>query len=335
MKPETEQTLATLEVILQKGLWFMPPYHEDGGYFKPYIWDSEKQGVFSPLSLIRSEGWIQETDLEEVIKNWQWSEQTGLAAKGILKDGEPSCIEDNEDEADILIDEDTKLVRAKIYQNLFELLSNKVSNLQAFVLSCDFYYSLSVLIGQISEKKWVAISPTVPLETPFYFDDEIVCEAYSIKNNVSQLISSSSLELEIQKHINKLSSIKIYGWYDGGYNNTHEYKIVSATGESKEIALENLLLESKLLEIYQFNSFEISELLECCHDDEAREIEMKSNQLNKFFKHNFPETLLYRFCFWDYEHLYILGETGDRDDALRPLRDRVGVSLHSQFTYNP
>lgn len=45
MKPETEQTLATLEVILDKGLWFMPPYH---GYenFRPYIWDSEKKVCF-------------------------------------------------------------------------------------------------------------------------------------------------------------------------------------------------------------------------------------------------------------------------------------------------
>ena len=67
----------------------------------------------------------------------------------------------------------------------------------------------------------------------------------------------------------------------------------------------------------------------------AEEIERKYNLLSSFLHGNFPELLVYRFCFWDYEHLYILGETGDRDDALRPLRDRVGVSLHSQFTYNP
>ena len=115
MKPKTEQILATIEVIVQKGLWFMPPYHEDGGAFKPYVWDGEQQGKFSLLSLIKSERWIQETDIEEAIKNWQWSEETGLAAKGISKDGEPSCIEDGEDEAGILLDEDTKLARNKIY----------------------------------------------------------------------------------------------------------------------------------------------------------------------------------------------------------------------------
>lgn len=68
MKPETEQTLATLEVILDKSLWFSLPYH-DGESLKPYVWNSEQQGVFSSLSLIRSEGWIQEIDIEEAVKN--------------------------------------------------------------------------------------------------------------------------------------------------------------------------------------------------------------------------------------------------------------------------
>ena len=62
MKPKTEQTLATIEVIVQKGLWFMPPYHEDGESFKPYVWDGEQRGKFSLLSLIKSEEWLQETD---------------------------------------------------------------------------------------------------------------------------------------------------------------------------------------------------------------------------------------------------------------------------------
>ena len=61
--------------------------------------------------------------LEEAIKNWQWSEQNGLAAKGISKDGEPSCIEDGEDEAGILLDEDTKLARNKIFQNSLSVIT--------------------------------------------------------------------------------------------------------------------------------------------------------------------------------------------------------------------
>ena len=49
--------------------------------------------------------------------------------------------------------------------------------------------------------------------------------------------------------------------------------------------------------------------------------------LASFLHKAFSELLLYRFCFWDYEHLYIVGEKGDRDF--------VGIALHSQFTYNP
>ena len=325
MKPETEQKLATIEIILQKGLAFMPPYHEDGGYFKPYIWDSELQGIFSPLSLVKSKGWIQETDIEEAIKNWQWSEKTGIAAKGILNDGEPSCIENGEDEAEILLSEKTKLARAKIYQNIFEILSNKINSLQAFTFSCDCDYSLAVIVGQLSAQQWIAICPTVPQETPSYFNDEIICSSYIIENNT--LNSDNDLNIEIENYIKQLGSIKTYGWYDGGYNQTHEYKIILAKGENKEIALENALLKSKLFEVYKFDNFNISEQLECYHDDKAEEIEIKSNQLNQFFNKTFSQVLLYRFCFWDVEHIYILGDAS--------VQDRVGIVLHSQFTFNP
>ena len=54
MNSETEQRLATLEVILEQELLFRPPYH-DGDFLKPYIWNSEQQGIFSPLSLIKAE----------------------------------------------------------------------------------------------------------------------------------------------------------------------------------------------------------------------------------------------------------------------------------------
>ena len=218
MKPETEQTLATLEVILDKGLWFMLPYH---GYenFKPYVWDSEKQGVFSPLSLIRSQGWIQETDLEEAIKSWQWSEQTGLAAKGILND-DPYCIED--DEAETLLDENTKIARAKKYQSIFELLLNKVGNLQAFTFNCNSDYSLSVVVSQVSNEEWIAFSPTVPQETPSYFNqkvirtiysgNQIICSTYTEEKEHLKFTDNSSLK--IKKQIDELSNIKVYGWYD-------------------------------------------------------------------------------------------------------------------------
>lgn len=331
MKPETEQTLATLEVILDKSLWFSLPYH-DGESLKPYVWNSEQQGVFSSLSLIRSEGWIQEIDIEEAVKNWQWSEQTGLAAQGILND-DPYCIKD--DEAEILLDENTKITREKKYQRIFKLLLNKVSNLQAFKFNCNLDYSLSVIIGQVSNQQWIALSPTVPQETPSYFNQEVIRTIYS----GNQIICSSyteekehfkltdNLSLEIKKQIDELSSIKVYGWYDGGYNNVREYKIVLATGENKEVALQNILLESKLLEIYKFESFEIFDQLESYAGDEAEEVKAKYNLLHNFLHNNFSELLVYRFCFWDYEHLYILGEKGDRD--------RVGIALHSQFTYNP
>ncbi len=329
MNTETEQTLATIEVILQERLHLHIPYSSNRNFLKPYVWNSKQQGIFSPLSIIKSEGWIQEIDLETAIKNWQWPEQTGLAAQSIF-DNDPYCIEDGEDEAAILLDEDTKLIRAKIYQNLFEFISNNLKTLQAFTFGCNLEdYSLSVIVGQISEDKWICICPTVPQETGAYVNDLMKCYPYNQdKNENFKLETISDIETKIKEHIEQLKDIKVYGWYDGGYNNIHNYRIIYATGNNQETALKNALCKSDLLEIYLFEKFNLEEQFHSY--DQVREYEQMRDKLihlNNFLNQTFPQLLLYRFCFWDYEHIYILGEIDNCD--------RVGVYVNSQFNYNP
>lgn len=72
-----------------------------------------------------------------------------------------------------------------------------------------------------------------------------------------------------------MSNIKVYGWYDAGYDNIHEHKMILAAGENKEAALRSALIKSKLLEIYKFESFDISDLLESYRSDKAESIKRK------------------------------------------------------------
>jgi hypothetical protein len=50
-------------------------------------------------------------------------------------------------------------------------------------------------------------------------------------------------------------------------------------------------------------------------------------RLNRFLKATFSDLRMYRFCFWDYEHLYFL-------DA-NQTHDKAGIVMRSQFNYNP
>lgn len=308
MHPETEQLLGTLEVILEKRFGFRLHCHEDSATMNPYAWDAT-QGTFTPLRVIQSEGWITLTDPEVAVANWQWSEHSGVAAKAIF-----SRLTDDEN---ILLDDVTKSKRSNKYQALLELLKANLEKLQAFTLSCNPGYSLSIVVGQITEQRWICFSPSVPHETGFYGKAEM-------KGSAEEILSG--IEVQIHAVLKELSSIKVYGWYDGGYNNVHDYQIVYAIGNSRDKAIEQGLAVAGLVEIHKFERFELGQL--CAYFDEgAKEFEERCQHLNQFLSHTFPELRLYRFCFWDYENLYILGQSA--------TEDRVGIVIHSQFTYNP
>ncbi len=90
MNPETEQCLGTLEVLLEEEIRYSLPCHEYSATLKPYAWDATIKGEFTPLNLIKSEGWIIKTDPEIAFANWLWIEQNGLASSLIdLYDTDP------------------------------------------------------------------------------------------------------------------------------------------------------------------------------------------------------------------------------------------------------
>ena len=53
----------------------------------------------------------------------------------------------------------------------------------------------------------------------------------------------------------------------------------------------------------------------------------KYQKLNKFLKIKFAELIMYKFTFWDYTHIFIVGQSVDDD--------WVGLRLTSEFDYNP
>ncbi len=133
MDIQTEQLLGTLEVLLDKELDLFLPCHENGAKLKPFVWDTNIQGAFTPLNLIQSEGWMAQTDIELAFNSWQWSEDTCLAAKGIF-DACSDYLDDRDDE-NIVLDNETKIDRGKKYQVLRNAIEVNIPCIQAFTLS--------------------------------------------------------------------------------------------------------------------------------------------------------------------------------------------------------
>jgi hypothetical protein len=321
MQPKIEQLLGTIEVFLEQRLSFGLPYHENSAMLKPYCWDISLSGSFSPLKLIRAENWIAQTDPEVAVQNWKWSEEIGLAAPGMLE-CDHLCEEDDEG---IKLDYAAKLARSVQYQDLLEYVSVHLKSLAAYTLSCSSYYSLSLIVGQLPDQRWICILPTVPQETPNFANKEMKCTL--LEPTEPSLRTISDVEAIIQRKLDDIKSIQTYGWYDGGYNHVHTYRITHAADETSELAIETALVKAGLIEIYQFDQFDLGEQLCGYGSEEGRKVSERFQHFNQFLKQVFLDLQLYRFCFWDYEHLYFLNS--------QQFDDKAGISLHSQFTYNP
>jgi hypothetical protein len=211
MKPETEQRLGTLEVLLEEEIRYSLPCHEDSATLQPYAWDATIKGEFTPLNLIKSEGWIIETDPKIAFENWLWTEQNGLASSLIhVYDKDP---------IKFLLDEPSKNKRYQQYSHLLKLLTNKIKKLQAFSFSYNSRYSLSVVVGISDSQRWICLSSTVPQETPNFINELIHCSPYKEekKSNI-KAEKLSEIEMTINDILKELGEIKIYGYYDGGYH---------------------------------------------------------------------------------------------------------------------
>ncbi|NEO86565.1 MAG: hypothetical protein F6J87_20250 [Spirulina sp. SIO3F2] len=317
MHLETEQQLGTLEVLLTERLPFRLPDHQDGDSFQPYVWDASQWGAFTPLGLLQVEGWMTETDPEIALNHWQWPEQTSFAAQGIgLYDDDP---------AQIGLTVACQHARQEAYHSLLALLELELPILNAYTFSYCPDYQLSVLVGQLPDQSWLCIAPTVPQETPDYTNDRL--QSCPLLQSEAPRESISTIETQIAERISDFAPIQTYGWYGGGYDQIHTYQLVYGVDSTEAIALEKTLEKAGLITIRQFKQLNISEQLEAYDELKAQILMERFTQLERFLKHTFAEIVLYRICFWDYEHLYLLGTS--------KTEDKVGIVLRSQFTCNP
>jgi len=337
VQPETEQLLGSLECLLDDQLWFDLPYN-DSAQLQPYVWDADQHGLFTPRHLLQVEGWIQATDLDVAIQDWQWSEQQGIAAYGMWFNSPLGCL-DNDPEQ-ILLDEATRLERGQVYEALQTLLKAELQDLQVFKIGCSVNYSLSVVIGKTAGNRWIGLVPNVPQETPF--NEISICGA---SGEVAELLYStlpeSAIEMpmteeepidptlsKIQTLLKLLKPIRVYGWYDGGYDRTHDYGIVYAGDAEYDRALEFTLRAAGFFQIYQFHGCQFRGFdPDLSSNRGGAEASQLFPSLHRFLSQALSDTKLYRFCFWDLEQLYLIGQSGGDD--------RVGIVIRSQFEYNP
>jgi hypothetical protein len=328
LQPQSQKILATLQPLVKTEMgWLLRlPYHEDGGELYPFVWDGSEQGEFNLWNLLQAEGWSQATNLETVLENWHLPERTGAVngATWLLPDA---------DEAGILLDEATRAARLEHYRALMDVLQENLSNLQAFQLSPRAnhdeekrdpeVYRTVIVVGQAADG-WVGVMPNIPHATPE--------RDFPFRTSPSPASADSSLasalEPQLQASLAQLAPIQVYGYYGGGYNQVHDHKLVYATGATQTAAIEQVLYRAGGAETTMFDGFQFDGFKPKINPDSEQRVQIES--LDQFLRRTFSQLRLDRICFWNQERFYISGAiSGEQTE------DRVGVVVHSQFTYNP
>ena len=116
MKPETEQLLATLEVLVGN----------------TFVWETEEQGEFNVWNLMISEGFVTLTDVDVAIAHWQAVERWGTPTDQ-FKSYYEYAPKRNEGEDGWNAEIESQ--RSQSYQKLLQLLKAELLQLQAFKFS--------------------------------------------------------------------------------------------------------------------------------------------------------------------------------------------------------
>ena len=121
-------------------------------------------------------------------------------------------------------------------------------------------------------------------------------------------------DTQIQTILTNLNPIEIYGYYDAGYGETYQHRIVSIMGESQEEIIAIALQLSDMIEI------------------ENLTVEYSSNynnsrKISKFMNQCLKSRTQYNIAFWDIGYTYEVGQTPDDD--------WIGITSEYEFEYNP
>lgn len=324
MNPKTVEILATLEVFLENKLSCCLPENHTSSW-QPFAWDSAENGELNAMSLLQAEGWMYLTDPEVALESWQQIERRGTATEY------DDCSAPEWEDRENILEPQTYQLRAGYYQNLLQLLQKRLKQLKTFKLCCSMYFVCYILLGETETGDWLCIAPTVPQETRDV--GHIIFTVPLPNSQLKAAVQETALSLqgEIDNILSALTPISIYGHYAGGYNRTYDHKIVCEVAATDKLALQAGLLSSGLLALGKFREFypeRNSYIFDKSYRCKTREKNLyrRYGKLNDFLNSNLPLILMYRWKFWNLEHIYILGQPAGEDWA--------GLKLASKFIYN-
>jgi hypothetical protein len=334
MKPATEQLLATLELLTDDLKFEVPRETDDWHYITPFSWDIEAQGELNALNLLKFKGVVQLTDAEVAIANWQAIEQQGTPT-------EDGYYAPERDERENILDEAAQAKRIAAYQSLLQLLNAELQELQVYSFSgsqgCSYrngIYTSYAIMGRTPDNDWICLVSTVPEQTSL--EDQEISRSSDTEISASKPLGvhTSAIVSRIEEILTELPPVEIYGYYGGGYDYTYEHKIIYKAAATRELAFENA---ADMVEIDRFKGFYLDSDYFCKeihHDYEATEEDLELDQLylryqklNQFLTQNLSNLTVYRFIFWDWDYIYVLGQT--------QAGDWLGVETTNEFVYNP
>lgn len=307
MNPQTEQLLGTLELLRNN----------------PFVWENSIKGKLCLWNLMISQGFVNLTDLELAFAHWQNIEEWGTPTNQAENDYEyaPTRSKRKNDNWDEIIAKERK----NYYQQLLQLITNKLQNIQAYNLSIpktnhlnfefggQLDFSVSIVVAQTSATSWLCFAPTVPNQVDYY--------GRTKKNSTKEQTIIQSVELgsetkqitaKIQPILDKITPILIYEYYHGGYNGTYQHRIVSAIAETKESAIALALQNTEMVAIEKTTVGFPGE---------------RNPQLDQFMNTCLRDRTIYDLSFWDMGYTYDLGQT--------PTGDWIGTRYQKEFEYNP
>lgn len=298
MKPETEQLLGTLEVIAHNS------------YINTFVWETEKQGELNLWNLMLSRNFVDKTDIDLVIQHWQnieiWGTPTDQKTNGYEYAPYREEREDND------WNDEIAKQRKIYYQELSQLCQQKLHNFWAYTIQTstsgwawrhpNFY--VSIIVGQ-TNNNWICLAPVV--------EDLCLYKPSSSSYKSRESIEDSTIE-EINSVLSKLTPITLYDYYHGGYNMTHQHRIVKGVGSSKEKAIASALQESRMVTWKNTSA----NIIGGSNNDD---------KLNQFMNQALQDRTYCRIGFWDVSYCFEFGKTS--------VEDWIGIQFKDEFQYNP
>ncbi|MGB7444760.1 MAG: nuclease A inhibitor family protein [Coleofasciculaceae cyanobacterium] len=216
---------------------------------------------------------------------------------------------------------------------LQELQAYRFNRRRKLGFSDDDCY-IYTLLGKTQDNEWICLASTVPKQAEL--EEQEISRSFDAEFSASQFSGehTNSIVARIEEILTELPPLKTYGVYNVGYNYTYQHQLVCKAASTRELAFEKA---ADLVEIGQFKGFYpdedyFREEIHYDYQDEEEEMELdefylRYQKLNQFLTQNLTNILVYRLSFWDWDYIYIFGQT--------QAGDWLGVETTNEFVYNP